>query len=498
MQKSFDSNIIQILYTYLNEYPGDHQMKISDLRNQLSERYGIIEDSKFLGGLMILKKNKWIDYKSLTNQLAGLAWIEPDGIKVAEDIQAHNMQSNRYKSCPATIEQWTEKYPTYASSILRKELIKKVEDYCIQATPQCRLIVLFGEPRVGKTQALKRLERVLSNRFFSLVVDGQLLNEPSNLDIFAYNLARRMKYGFESWNSYREPHGFLADPQWNEFNRGNGSTAFYKFWSRLQQLYQGRCIVLFDELAYLLDSSKGSDPKLILNFLNEFANSTSNVYLVLAISSNFRNSDNKQFIELINSGFQFKVNHYSEDTTLNVFSAIKDCFQCEDDFLSYCVALCDGHPEIMDIAYAEIVKYATFPSLKERLNSSDFEIFSVQLIDKIHEKLLQLWRSLSKSEQKLIILVSQKGVTNQVPTPIQLIKELNYCTLQDLVELAIRVPEINSDEDINALRNAVYTLVQREWIEWNDLSNRSFRFKLGIFPLWLRRYQFANLKHRRT
>ncbi len=379
--------------------------------------------------------------------------------------------------CPPTLGELIKKDQDCAHIIQRDELVYEIKRYLIE-TPDPKHVVIYGEPLSGKTHILSRLSEVIGNEYIPLLVSAQR-NPVTNLNYFLFYLISQLTNKFNVWAKYNGFPATFDDPDRTEFEEGKEDTAFYKHWAYLRQVAgEKQPVVIFDEIDQLLDQPGKLDQR-ILTFLEGFVRDPAYGYFVLAGSERIRYSKNKAFSLLIGMGQSFRVSYFKEETVLSVFSAVQFYFSFEGDTLKRILALCDGHPRFLQHVYEEIVSIITrFPG-KQRVEESDIELLVINVIDRTRELLWQMLQRLSDRERFVIKLVNQK--------PFDPVNG-SECYLKELFELAKQYPDSAMDD--NSLREGVFDLAGREWIEWK--KNELFRFKLGILLLWLR-YHYINL-----
>jgi hypothetical protein len=210
------------------------------------------------------------------------------------------------------------------------------------------------------------------------------------------------------------------------------------------------------------------------------------------------------------------VNHHDEKTVHTIFSKVQKHLAYEDQALRHFIALCDGHPRILSYMLDTTFALASRPPGKQRIEKRDIEPILTTVLERIDNSLWLLRLRLSQEELAVVWLISQT-----IPS---LIDRLEY-SLHGLVDLADQYL-ISSTADRNDSASVqrvdatfeesasekhliqeplsifqsipperLYDLIEegtanleaREWIEWQNWNERLFCFRLGIFPLWVRR-----------
>jgi len=506
MSVNLQDAILEIIYEYYGFHPGSPKMLFSALCDKLFANPSHIQIARVQGELFILQKKGWVDYDLTESGKAGLTWIEPDGIRIAESLQgaASTVETNQLspdsqeesirketekvkgaklsdltiRPYPTTLGELIQRDPICARLIKRDDEIRKIIEYLTQTPePKPNHIVLYGQPMVGKTKILDCLSKALSDNYVSMMVTGQGLTDLGNLDAFAFDLADQLTNKFQKWAKHSGGTASLKFPHWNDFAEGVGVRAFYAHWENLRHLAgKKQPIVIFDEIEHLLDDEK-VNPR-IFTFLDGFVRSPENGYFILAGSEQIRHSHIEPFSMLIARGRHVQIHYFSDEVASAVFTATQNYFACEDKALQYFITLCDGHPRILQMTFEAIAAFVSRSPAKQSLETADIEPILAHIIELTNDFLWAMLQRLSDDELNVAWLISRKASSPML--------QLEY-SLNDLVELA-GLHFSSSTIDPDNLRRGIANLEMREWIEYKNRSEELFRFKLGIFPLWLRRH----------
>lgn len=79
---SLDESILQILYTYQQEHPGDPKMNMQDILMSCNSSL-----QELIRMLYQLQEKKWVDFELTEQAGSGQVWLTSAGRKVAKDIQ---------------------------------------------------------------------------------------------------------------------------------------------------------------------------------------------------------------------------------------------------------------------------------------------------------------------------------------------------------------------------------------------------------------------------
>jgi hypothetical protein len=498
-ETDLETAILEALLNHYSSYPDSPEMTFSELYYAI----GISSDHRKKVGevwyqLFTLQKKGWIAYQSLADGSGGEVRIEPAGIKIARDRQQiitsmpnlkpfgpeKECKDERTKAihkvevedpCPRTLEELVQRDQNLARLIRRDELVQEIKEHFTQ---RHRFVTLYGQPMVGKTRILDRLSEVLGDKYVPLIVTGQGLGTLENLDAFAFDLADQLTIKFNKWAKIHRISLGMNTPIWNDFRNGWGATAFYTHWHNLQKMVGRRqTVVIIDEIERLLDYPQDLDPR-ILTFLDDFVRNINNGYFILAGSERIQYSSNEQFSMLIAKGQPIRVGHYNGEIVMSIFSVLQEYLSFADDTLAQCVALCNGHPRLLEAVFEATVSQATRAPDRRKLEGSDIEPIVNNVIERTDHFLWALWQRLSTEEREVAWLISQTVLS---------LSDLEY-TLYELVALA-KKHFTRSVVDHDSLSRGIAQLANREWIEWKNSGRVLFHFKLGIFLLWLRRHQ---------
>ncbi len=140
------------------------------------------------------------------------------------------------------------------------------------------------------------------------------------------------------------------------------------------------------------------------------------------------------------------------------------------------VVFTDGHPRILQVTLDVILAYIKNSPDRQRINESDFKEILNIVIDKIGDQLSVLLWKLSDHECYVIWLISRKISLHE--------KTFEY-SIEQLRDWA---NEHHTAQKFD-LKEGIADLMRREWSEWKNEDKKLFRFKLGIFPVWIRRCQ---------
>jgi hypothetical protein len=400
--------------------------------------------------------------------------LEPEDIQRIDD-------ADTLRTCPATLKELVQEHPEFARVIRRDELVQEIQEYLAE-TPISKPILLYGQSMAGKTKVLHRLCEVLADEYVPLFVTVQ--GTPSRLDRFLRNLAFQMTTKFNSWANDNEPSLNLQVPDWQDFE-GREKEVFDAHWDHLRDIAGRRPVVMFDEVESLLDQPKKELDE-VFAFLNRFVRNPDNGYFILAGSEHILRSGDERFDSLVEGDRRWHV-RYEEKIVASCFSAAKEHFDFESDVLECMMALCDGHPRVLEDAYEVMASLANRSLGEYKIKGDDIAPIVDNVVKRADGALMALWQRLLSNERDVVNLASQKPFIPFIHRPMEFLE----CYLRDLFKLAgsFGDPTI----DYGSLREGVVGLEERELIKWKDRNEELFYFKLGILPVWRRQQHHSEI-----
>lgn len=488
MTLDLQTAIFRSLHEHFLSSLGARKMGLADLYEQL---FGISTPSgdqktDFLAELFGLEDKGWVAYEIDNDAKAGSIWLTGEGIKVARQVAPETSKKqnilSREELCPPTFEKLIQQKPEYESLVYRYKMINDIIGY-ISQTPfsKAHPVVLYGQPRVGKTQMLLRLSNMLPSQYMPFVITLQG-NKLDNLGRFVYDLAIQLNGGLKSYHqSNQDNNEHIQELQLGNYHfvNGNSTDGFYRFWNDLRQIIkQHHPVIMFDEIEHLLGIPQDTDQS-IFSFLQEFIRGTDRSgYFILVGSSQIQGSNNPFLDRLIKDARLSRIRYFPENEASKILSIVAEtCCTYEENTLQYFKALSDGHPPILASIYEEIAFRINNSSAEQKLDQDDIEPLVSNIMRQSNETLNQLWRYLSKEERYVVKLLGQ-----MVPHPVK----LSDCYLLDLFDQAEK--DSSTKPDNYSLRRGTDALAKRGWISWKDRRAGRFHFKFGIIPLWVERH----------
>ncbi len=419
----------------------------------------------------IASKDRWVkDVEINPDHPDGIFFFEVN--KLSHPTKTANI--GKYPSNPVNVLEMAKTDPNCVCYLQRYELIDGLKRYL----ESYRYIVVNGQPMVGKTEFIYEVAKMLNNRYVPLIISMQSI-DIDNIGDFLFDLINQIIIEFKNWverNEDRIPSErirfLLNDPDKNEFEMPNGKKAFDKYWDELLCVLgdNNSLLIIIDEVEHILGYPEELG-KQVIDFIDKYVSNQNNGSFILVGSERIQSSQNILFNKLIQKREEiFEIPYYKEETVSVLLDTIRNYLTDEHGILQRLAALSDGHPRILKTMFNIILLKATDnKSLKE----IDFERILVILIRKTSYLLWQLGERLSEDERFMIWLISQKQ-------PSAYISEFEY-SLNELIGLA----KEQFPERVDKLEKGLNSLIEKEWAERKN--GNDFRFKLGIFPVYVQR-----------
>jgi hypothetical protein len=498
---SLQDNILQVLIRYADDRLGDPQVTIAELRDVLCrETDPKVADSEIWQHLWSLQEKKWLTITSTESGKIAVFSVTAQGRKagrnetskvdkedrasgesekLGSDVDSSGNQNTplvALRQPPSVyLEDLIRDDESCAMIVQRAWVIDRIRSYFGQEPPR-HFIVLYGQPLVGKTRLLIHLPAMLGPGFVPILVtvQGAEVNGClTNLDNFAFDLANQIANGFNRWarsHALRQ----LARPSLSDFRDAGAYNCFRGFWQDVCTLAgDQKPLLLIDELEALLEKSVVLDSR-ILAFLDGFLCNPNNGYFILAGSERIRQSSHERFHGIIAKAEPIQVGHYSSEEVRYVLSAIQNRLAIDQSVLQYLMALCNGHPRLLQIIIETIAQTQTEGVITRQVGEDNvLNRIVEEVMNRLEDHLIFLCKRLSDNEAHTLWLMSGEDV-------LTLASSDGY----DANTLLQRSqPTIDRDELLNGLAN----LSLREWIEITDQAVPRFRIRLGILPFWINR-----------
>ncbi|MFZ5918127.1 MAG: ATP-binding protein [Chloroflexota bacterium] len=450
-----DRVILEILDSYFKDHPGNPKMSLADFKSKLAAKGIELADATLFSRLHKQKGHEWIDFQLTEGAQAGHVWIRSQGqAALSPDAGSSNQRTDG----PTTRQQLVENAEHLDR--LRAREIAEIKSCFKQASEGHHFVVLGGQRMVGKSRLLARLCEDLSDEYVPLLIETPIT---SDLNGFAYDLARQLTNKFQIWAS-KHSVSTLSSPHKKAFKDG-GKEAFLEHWTGLRQgMGEKRPVVMIDHIENLGDPGRLNDK--IIKFIDDFVRDPRNGNFILAVCDLPREN---LLHRLLAKGYPVRIRHHKEEKIRPLLShRIADSMS--NEVINFCLALCDGHPRFLE----------TVLNLLAKIQEWNQEDFISEFLQEVHYFLCDLTHRMSSHELTVVWLTGQRILAAHL--------ELEY-SLQDLKGMADQYESTrNVTEDV--LLRGVCDLAERELIEWKNWNAGLFRFRLAALPLWARRRAF--------
>jgi AAA+ ATPase superfamily predicted ATPase len=462
-----DEDILKSLYDYFSRYPGARAMPLQELCQELfgSQEILDLQKQQLTRNLRNMEKQDMVGCSLLMSGNAGTVWLTNTGNIIAEQLK-------NTRPCPASLDDLAQNEQDLAKVIKRETIFNQ-----IRATlkyEDTHIIILFGQPMVGKSSLLSRISKELANEYIPIKITFEMSCFRS-LDAFTLNLVEQFRIALGKFTG-GENLPSLTLPKRDDFVDGMGEKVFFKWWEEfLGKTSNKQPLVMFEEIEQLVDKHEMLAPG-ILPFLEKLLHHTDNAFFILTGSDKIKESEIKAFNNLVEKGFPILVPYYDETVPKLAFAALKEHLIFEDGTMEQYLALCDGHPCLLRILYMVIISHISEKPGKKTIGKDDLEEIANKMLQLTKDRFIRIARPLSSNERYLIGLMSQSTIT---------LTEKTIYSVDDLFILAQQKSKMPID--LKDFDKGVHALQDRGWIVLE--TKQLIRFKMSIFLFWLSRYQ---------
>ena len=438
-------------------------MTVMELFNRLYEKesYHEIPEDRLLVDFTIMLHDirdlrGWITFENSPNIHFSTVRLTSDGKQIVDASNAFSISPY-----PLSIDELLSDDSKSLDILNRVNEVTRIGDVIFTNN---QVIVLVGQPRIGKTKILNSLHEISDNSL-PLITDFQAC-QANDLNIFLFDFLEQILTEYNAWTRAKNLPSLQIDYQPDtNFINDQGKEIFLETWkSIINRVSDVKPILIMDEISALLDNSP-LDNK-IFDFLTEFICENKNTVFVLVGTETILQIENQGLHNLINIGVQIHIGTYPKGTSKYILGKLSKYITITNQILEDLLCLCDEHPLILPNIVAKIL----LQQRKNKIRSVELEDIN-ELIEKtireLHYGFLSLFDNLSNSERAFLWCLSQKFVIGKA--------EIN---ITDLLELATQY-EIQLDFSKKGARR----LVERGWCEYID--SEVIQVNFGIFILWI-------------
>ncbi len=318
------------------------------------------------------------------------------------------------------------------SIVQRENFINQLIDILKYPTEK-RVVFLYGEPQVGKTFVLKRLQETLKDRYVPVFIHMNGWTSTQNQLDFLYELASSIQMGLELFMSdiQIKPHKLVSESQ--------AVKEFSEFMHNLSQrvFAEGRYLVLmFDELEYLTRETDGKIFQYLVSFIE---NHSQHAKFIFAGSSDMPDMlEQSALSQILKDGFCVCIDCFIKEISRDLMIALTaPYFTFETKALDRIVYLTDGHPSFIKEVLEILFQYWWRNNCQVRV----FDINHINTVLKdirieLSPKLEDIWCRLSMSEKNILQQIAQNEKKKFQAQEID--AERRYHIYQDLNKLVTR------------------------------------------------------------
>jgi hypothetical protein len=382
---------------------------------QLGEELGVSALGKVRDALAYLMDRDWIGLKSL-GPLAMLCWITSDGRDVVRDlIEQDASEDGSATSPPLSTRVDYQNLETSPGppmfiwdleglSPLRRRVIQR-QDFVdriskvLEDSDDRRIVLLYGQPLVGKTFVLARLQDALQERYTPVFIHMNGWSSTRRQLDFLNELATSIQIDIESLRPGVEISPFRRASELQataEFSR------FMYDASKSVGADDRPFLLMFDEFEYLArEETDGRIFDYLVGFIESYYQ---RVRFVFAGSGDmFDLMENTALVKILAKGHKVCVDCFDEEVSRDLVVAMTSrYFALEPQALEKIVYLVNGHPGLQKEVLRIIVRCWRNESRKDIVSEGDINAALEDVRIELSPKLHDIWFGLSMQERDLL------------------------------------------------------------------------------------------------
>lgn len=327
----------------------------------------------------------------------------------------------------------------------------------LEGRHQDNVVVIIGQRRMGKTSVLRRLPKVLGDRYLPVLIDLQGLLAESEEDFF-HELAvivneQLVRQGFE-----QSPiEGFDENP-------GRAFRLFLQSWTNEDR----RLLLAFDELEVLEERIReGALQPRVLQFLRSIAQHETRTSFVFAGTHRLKKLTGGYWSVFFNLATYLEVGHLTPEDHAQLFiEPTQSTFELDPLALERAYQLTGGHPHFSQLLARELVSWRNKKKL-QYITVDDIRSVADQVATRGQLHIAYLWNDSSEAEIRLLAGLAEA------------LDREGFATLSSIYR-QLESRKIKTDH----LERAVESLVERQILA-DDGSHLTFR--IDLLRRWMAR-----------
>lgn len=295
-------------------------------------------------------------------------------------------------------------HPKYVRTINRQDIIEQIEGI-LEGRNDRRVVFLYGQPQVGKTFVLQRLEERLKDRYVPVLIHLNGWASVRKLSTFLYELAMSIQFEVES--SYPELEIMPFQPGSDE----QAPEEFQKFMSSLYQNIraQGKLLLLmFDELEYL--AWEETDRQIfehMTDFVDEWSKEMRVIFCSRAPLDWLKRDNMKELEELVSRGQTVLIDCFESEVSQELVRALGTHLALDDGAVDAIVRLVDGHPSILRKALVILSHHWKDKWRSKEIKEDSLEAVFEDILIELSPTTRDIWYTLSPPEKRILQRVAQ-------------------------------------------------------------------------------------------
>jgi len=289
----------------------------------------------------------------------------------------------------------------YIQVVQREDIIREILA-ALEDPSDRRIVLLYGQPRVGKTFILEQLRRAARDKYVPVLIHvNGWASVPTQSD-FLRELAKSIRVDLAKAMKIEIPENHLDNVPGPQC-----TTAFSMFMYQLSRCLSTEnkpFLLMFDELEYL---AREKTDTLIFEYLLGLVEGSQQVRVIFAGSGDMLDWIESSSQGLWAKGHPIRVDCFEDDVSRRLVESLcSPYFTLESDALDWLIALVDGHPCLMrDLL--DIVFHYWRTTRMGSVSKHDLEVLLEELCTGLSGALTDTWNRLRSQERDILRWIAQ-------------------------------------------------------------------------------------------
>lgn len=350
------------------------------------------------------------------SRYAVLCQITYDGKQIVKEFTSPPSPAvSQAESEVETTEIWNPDRlnPQHLHIVQRENLINQVIKI-LENPNDYRIVFLYGQPQVGKTFVLRKLQEKLQQRYVPIYIHVNGWSSTGNKSNFLYELASSILIEVESSIPDLEIKPF------EQVSEIEATAKFSRFMYTLSRSLGGEnrpFLLMFDELEYL--AREETDERIfeyLLGLIERYSQQEAG-FIFAGSGDMFDLLKHSALSKILARGSDVCVDCFIEETVRELITVLTaPYFTFNSEALDRMVYLTDGHPSVLKKVIIDIVdQYGREKWRNKVISEHDINEALKDIITGLSPRLIDIWHRLSSSEKNILQQIARSNKTSFYP-----------------------------------------------------------------------------------